>query len=352
VIRIDADAIARLINTGYTPLADGELTGTLWSSATDSVQLALHDDSLPSLTVSGYSVDESGMLTVNCTPSEPLGAGQVVYAYMTNTGGDLFDFNLIGWSSLTGGQLKYSDIDNSTYTVQLAVVQPGGQYHTSAAGPPVALDGDVYAANVYGIEDGGSYLTGQTLSFTAVGYTPLSLDLLGYVPESWSAGSQSGSWSAAPYTGSLVFSTPGTYTLSVVFREQSHNGTEWVNTSNTITRSVTFTVSQALSLTASPADGQIYTGGRITLTPNIPGGTWSFDTSLLERDGNTFTGLAAGTARVTYTVGAQSAYFDVVISKSQLPPTGQDFTWLYIAAGGAALALAAALTLRRRTAKG
>jgi LPXTG-motif cell wall-anchored protein len=39
-----------------------------------------------------------------------------------------------------------------------------------------------------------------------------------------------------------------------------------------------------------------------------------------------FRGQAAGTARVTYTVGSQSAYADVVIKASWLPGTGQNFT--------------------------
>ena len=96
-------------------------------------------------------------------------------------------------------------------------------------------------------------------------------------------------------------------------------------------------------LTASPANGKIFTGGRITITPNVPGGTWDFDTSLLSRDGNIFTGLKAGTTRVTYTVDSQSVYMAVVITQAGMPQTGQDFSpalWLMILAvclGGAAL---------------
>jgi LPXTG-motif cell wall-anchored protein len=99
-----------------------------------------------------------------------------------------------------------------------------------------------------------------------------------------------------------------------------------------------------LSLTASPASCSIYVGGRITITPNIAGGEWDLDDSFLHRNGNEFTGLKAGTTRVTYAVGGQSAYVDVVISEAALPATGQDFTpalWLLglaLCAGGAALA--------------
>jgi uncharacterized repeat protein (TIGR02543 family) len=100
-----------------------------------------------------------------------------------------------------------------------------------------------------------------------------------------------------------------------------------------------------LTLSSSVASGEIYTGGRITLTPSVAGGTWSFNTSLLSRSGNEFTGLAAGTARVTYTVSGVSVNYDVTIRDSGLPGTGQDFTLFYIFGAAAAAFLAAGLTI-------
>lgn len=108
----------------------------------------------------------------------------------------------------------------------------------------------------------------------------------------------------------------------------------------------------ALELESDNSDGKIYTGGRITLTPNHTGGTWVFDESFLSRDGDTFTALKAGTTRVTYTWEDETVTYDVTITASGLPETGQDFTWVYIAAGGAVLVLAAALLLRKRAARG
>jgi hypothetical protein len=85
-----------------------------------------------------------------------------------------------------------------------------------------------------------------------------------------------------------------------------------------------------LKLDMSPANGQIYTGGRVTITPNIPGGGWDYSQDLLSvefsRPSSVFTGLAAGNAQVTYTVGSQSAAVEIYISQSQIPQTGQDFT--------------------------
>lgn len=99
-----------------------------------------------------------------------------------------------------------------------------------------------------------------------------------------------------------------------------------------------------LTLAAAPSNSQIYVGGRVTIMPNIIGGEWEFDETLLSRSGNEFKALKAGPARVTYTAGAQTAFVDVTILDAELPATGQDFSpvlWLLVLAalaGGVALA--------------
>ena len=118
------------------------------------------------------------------------------------------------------------------------------------------------------------------------------------------------------------------------------------------------TAASSLQVVTSPADGKIFTGGRITVTPNTPGGTWEYPHDLLSVDisasGAVFTGLKAGTAHVTYTVGSQSISIDVVITQAGMPQTGQDFSpvlWLLIpavCAGGAALAIGAKTRRKKR----
>ena len=85
------------------------------------------------------------------------------------------------------------------------------------------------------------------------------------------------------------------------------------------------------ALTSSVTDGKIYTGGRITLTPNIDGGTWDWDTTFFSATFNspaTFTALKAGTSTITYTAEGQSVSYEVTITKAALPDTGQDFAWV------------------------
>ena len=156
------------------------------------------------------------------------------------------------------------------------------------------------------------------------------------------------------YTGGRVTITPnvegGTWDFDTELLSQEDNTFTGLKAGSV---RVTYTVGSEsvyadiviidLELTLSPADGQIYTGGRVTITPNVEGGTWDFDTELLSRDGNTFTGLKAGTARVTYTIDGVSAYADIVITAAVLPTTGQDGTVILELIGLSAFIFAAAL---------
>ena len=103
-------------------------------------------------------------------------------------------------------------------------------------------------------------------------------------------------------------------------------------------------------LTSSVAGGAVYTGGHITLTPSIPGGTWAYDSGFLSLAGNTFTALKIGTTTVTYTVGGLSASYEITIAEAELPQTGQDFSLPAILLAGAVLAGGTALiiAIRRR----
>lgn len=108
---------------------------------------------------------------------------------------------------------------------------------------------------------------------------------------------------------------------------------------------------QELTLTSSVADGKIFTGGRITLTPNVPGGVWDVDGSYLtETEEFTFQGKRAGATRVTYTVGGASVFYDVTIAASELPKNGQEglLPWALLMGAGAALLTALLPGIKRK----
>jgi LPXTG-motif cell wall-anchored protein len=106
--------------------------------------------------------------------------------------------------------------------------------------------------------------------------------------------------------------------------------------------------------TASPIvhTASIYVNGRTTLTASVSGGTWSYDSAYLaltDKNNGTATikGLKAGTTTVTYTAGNITETFTVTIIKSELPATGQDFTWVW-AFGAAAVVVLGYAYLRKK----
>lgn len=114
---------------------------------------------------------------------------------------------------------------------------------------------------ITGISSNGQYTTDTKITFTAVGAgmdnsDPSEGDTR-YIPLNWSV-ANTNSWQQAPYTATFRMSRAGTYTLSVAYNEQEYDGSKWVNTGATDTKSVTFTV----------ANGS----GTVTATP-VPTGT-------------------------------------------------------------------------------
>ena len=94
------------------------------------------------------------------------------------------------------------------------------------------------------------------------------------------------------------------------------------------------TILQPLTIVPSVLNGTISTGGRIMLTPNIPGGTWEYDNSYFARVGDAFVALKPGKSTITYTVGGLTTSYVVTVEPSKLPQTGQDFTVVYYMLAG------------------
>lgn len=124
---------------------------------------------------------------------------------------------------------------------------------------------------------------------------------------------------------------------------------EWNFDTDTVDADTTlFAKWSELALTMSASDGKMFTGGRITITPNGAGGTWDFDTSFLSRNGNVFTALKAGTVTVRYTLGNVTKSVDIIISQAAMPQTGQNFTVVYLLLTAAAFAGVTLIIVARR----
>lgn len=124
---------------------------------------------------------------------------------------------------------------------------------------------------------------------------------------------------------------------------------EWDFESDTVNANTTlFAKWSELALTMSAADGKMFTGGRITITPNGAGGTWEYDSSYLSRNGNVFTALKPGTVTVSYTLGGITKSVDIIISQAAMPQTGQNFAIVYLLLTAAAAAGTALVIIARR----
>ncbi len=103
--------------------------------------------------------------------------------------------------------------------------------------------------------------------------------------------------------------------------------------------SVSFTITtEALTLTSSLSGGTADLHASFTLMPNFAGGSWSFDSNILERNGNTFTTKTTAKTTVTYTYQGETATYTLdVINLS--PQTGDErppLLWYMLLAGLAA----------------
>lgn len=132
---------------------------------------------------------------------------------------------------------------------------------------------------ITGISSDG-YTTQSKITFTAVGAgidneSPGKGDVR-YVPYNWKV-INTNSWSSAPYTAAFGITKAGTYTLTVVFDRQMYNGKEWENTGEQDTKQVSFNITQAQTVTATPtpqpngatAKSAVKTGDNTPITPFV-----------------------------------------------------------------------------------
>lgn len=132
---------------------------------------------------------------------------------------------------------------------------------------------------ITGISSDG-YTTQSKITFTAVGAgmdneSPGKGDVR-YVPYNWKV-INTNSWSSAPYTAAFGITKAGTYTLTVVFDRQMYNGKEWENTGEQDTKQVSFNITQAQTVTATPtpqpngatAKSAVKTGDNTPIAPFV-----------------------------------------------------------------------------------
>lgn len=165
-----------------------------------------------------------------------------------------------------GSSYDPSSAERQIFNVKGTVILPEGVKNPNKISTVIAVSitvngyqGTEAAAsdnNITGIDSNGKYDTNTKITFTASGAgmdntNPRKGDTR-YQPKSWKI-TETRTWDGEPYTATLRVSKPGKYTLKVTFGQQKYDGSSWKDTGTQSESTVTFTVSQAAVLTATPS---------------------------------------------------------------------------------------------------
>lgn len=165
-----------------------------------------------------------------------------------------------------GSSYDPSSAERQIFNVKGTVILPEGVKNPNKISTVIAVSitvngyqGTEAAAsdnNITGIDSNGKYDTNTKITFTAAGAgmdntNPRKGDTR-YQPKSWKI-TETRTWDGEPYTATFRVSKPGKYTLKVTFGQQKYDGSSWKDTGTQSESTVTFTVSQAAVLTATPS---------------------------------------------------------------------------------------------------
>lgn len=165
-----------------------------------------------------------------------------------------------------GSSYDPSSAERQIFNVKGTVILPEGVKNPNKISTVIAVSitvngyqGTEAAAsdnNITGIDSNGKYDTNTKITFTASGAgmdntNPRKGDTR-YQPKSWKI-TETRTWDGEPYTATFRVSKPGKYTLKVTFGQQKYDGSSWKDTGTQSESTVTFTVSQAAVLTATPS---------------------------------------------------------------------------------------------------
>ena len=165
-----------------------------------------------------------------------------------------------------GSSYDPSSAERQIFNVKGTVILPAGVKNPNKISTVIAVSitvngyqGTEAAASdnkITGIDSNGKYDTNTKITFTAAGAgmdntNPRKGDTR-YQPKSWKI-TETRTWDGEPYTATFRVSKPGKYTLKVTFGQQKYDGSSWKDTGTQSESTVTFTVSQAAVLTATPS---------------------------------------------------------------------------------------------------
>ncbi len=154
---------------------------------------------------------------------------------------------------------------------------------------------------ITGITAGQTFTYADTATFTAVGggadiTEPVKNDKR-WLPTAWKTKSSGNFSTGFTQSFSAQFMKPGSHTLTVTFTQQQYNGSAWVNTGETDTKNVSFTVSAppVLLITAEPEDQYVVAGQRATFSMTAEGDNMTYQWYIDRGDGGGWQALDGST---------------------------------------------------------
>ncbi|MCC8138315.1 MAG: hypothetical protein LIO76_09720 [Clostridiales bacterium] len=246
-----ADYTEAVAGTTVTITADTPATGyefDSWTVGTQNVTLANASKSTTTFTMPSADVSvTANYKKVQYSVTVENGNANATYFYYGDTVTISSNYPASGkvfsaWTA-TSGNVTFADASKASTTFTM----PASNVTISATYEDAPTGADNY---ISGIEEGGSYVANEKLTFTPVGagmsITDPNPGDVRYVPTGYTIGNVSNTWSSAPYETSMSIKKTGEYTLTVTFARQVYDGSSWVADGTTTTTSVTFNIVESL----------------------------------------------------------------------------------------------------------
>ncbi len=290
---------ATTLCVGNTQLLSNSSPGGSWTSGDPSIA----------------SIDAGGLVTANAT-----GVAAITYTLPT---GCFRTKNVTVNTSPTPITPTSAGVCSGS-TITLSNTVPGGTWSTSA---PAIATVDIATGVVSGISFGTatiSYIIGTCIATRDVTVSATPAPITGGVTSlcsgestTWTNSVPGGTWTSSDITIATVGSLTGVVTGDADGTATITYGTGSGPTGCFVTRDVTVNLSPTAITTGA---GSVCVGSTITYGNSVPGGAWTsgnIAVATVDTTTGVITGVSAGTADITYSIGG--CYSTAVVTVSAVP---------------------------------
>ena len=187
----------------------------------------------------------------------------------------------VAWNVKAANYSKYT-VEKQAFDVTGKITLPNGVYNTDKVSLKTSIHvtvkayepkiPDVSANKINSIEAGKTYTANTDITFQAVGggmdnQKPKKGDVR-YLPASWTV-SNTNDFTSNDFKGTFKLTNTGDYTLKVTYNRQTYDGTIWVNSGTTDTKSVSFKIAASTPTTTVSGKVAAKTGDDSPILPLV-----------------------------------------------------------------------------------